>query len=117
MYRIAKQFSFCAMHHLTKVPEGHKCARPHGHNYTVHLVLESEHLDPCDFVLDYGELRRFAQWVDVRLDHRNLNEVLEFETTAENIARYIYEEWKGVWPSLVEVMVSETPKTWASYRE
>lgn len=35
MYRIGKRFMFEAAHHLPDLPEGHKCARLHGHSYTV----------------------------------------------------------------------------------
>jgi 6-pyruvoyltetrahydropterin/6-carboxytetrahydropterin synthase len=53
------------------------------------------------------------------LDHSVLNEVLPegYETTAEMIAQYIYEETKKRVPDDVwlKVVVSETPNSWVEY--
>ena len=37
-HTIGKRFSFEAGHRLGGLPEGHKCARPHGHSYTVEVI-------------------------------------------------------------------------------
>ncbi|MGB1561182.1 MAG: 6-pyruvoyl trahydropterin synthase family protein, partial [Sinimarinibacterium flocculans] len=37
-----KDFRFEAAHLLPKVPEGHKCARLHGHSYQVRITIEGE---------------------------------------------------------------------------
>ncbi len=117
MYRIAKQFSFDAAHWIAGLPEDHKCSRLHGHTYAVEVILEANHVDDVGFVIDYTELNRLKTWLDTVVDHRNLNEVFENDqTTAENIARWIYgiaSEW---WPQVAAIRVSETPKTWAEYR-
>ena len=34
---IFREFTFEAAHRLTHVPEGHKCARLHGHSYRVEI--------------------------------------------------------------------------------
>jgi len=74
-------------------------------------------LDKNDFVLDYGELWKFKKMIDEKLDHKHLNDVFEFKTTAENIAKWFYGFAKSIWPKVSAVRVSETPKTWAEYRE
>ena len=123
-YRIAKQFHFSASHTLEGLPEGHPCARLHGHNYVVWLELESDSLDEFGFVVDYGKLGEFKDWLDETFDHQHLNHVLNFQPSAENLARYFYlharrmlfaqdDELRRV----CAVRVSETPKTWAEYRE
>ncbi len=117
MYLIRKEFHFSASHQLAGLPDGHPCARLHGHNYRVELVLVAEELDATGFVVDYGDLRPFQQLIDDELDHRHLNEVLSFQTSAENIARYLFGRARERWPQVVAVRVSETPKTWAEYRE
>lgn len=117
MYRISKQFHFSAAHQLDLLPDEHPCSRLHGHNYVVEAVLESEELDQRGFVVDYNELVPIRDFVDETLDHRNLNEVLPYATTAENIARFLYETFKPVFPSLIAMRVSESPRTWASYEE
>lgn len=116
MYQIQKTFSFSASHVLMGLPDGHPCGRTHGHNYVVEVILESGDLDPVGFVVDYGELRVIKQYIDDVLDHRHLNEVLPVQPSAENIARHIYDRFKPVFPQLAEVRISETPKTWATYR-
>ena len=117
MYTIRKQFHFSASHVLDGLPPEHPCTRLHGHNYIVDIVLESETLDKYGFVVDYLDLKPLKTYIDNELDHRHLNDVLPFATTAENIARHLYEWSKERWPQVTAVCVSETPKTWAEYRE
>jgi 6-pyruvoyltetrahydropterin/6-carboxytetrahydropterin synthase len=114
-YEISKEFAFSAAHSLPFLPPDHKCHRLHGHNYIVVLVLGSDVLVD-HFVLDYGELAPVKRWIDDELDHRNLNDVCPYPTSAENLARWIYDEWRPRIPELIEVRVSETPKVWARYR-
>lgn len=116
MFEISKEFAFCAAHQLHGLPEGHKCGRLHGHNYRVVMVLASQTLDEYSFVVDYGDLKPVKDWIDDKLDHRNLNDVFHVPTTAENLAQQLFAFWRVRYPQLTEVRVSETPKTWATYR-
>jgi 6-pyruvoyltetrahydropterin/6-carboxytetrahydropterin synthase len=90
----------------------------HGHNYRVEIVLDADELDERGFVTDYGDLSPIRKWIDDHLDHRHLNDVLGSPeaTTAERLALGLFQRFDGMFPTLVEVRVSETPKTWASYR-
>ena len=115
MYRISKTFEFSAAHHLPYLPVHHKCRRPHGHNYTVTVVLECEVLDPDGFVTDYGKLEDVKLYIAAELDHRDLNDKLE-RPTAEFVAELIYNMAAPAHPLLSEVTVCETPKTSATYR-
>ncbi len=115
MYTIRKQFEFSASHQLSHLPSGHQCSRLHGHNYIVEVELQATELDNNGFVVDYGELKPFKEYIDSTLDHRHLNDVLGFHTTAENIARHLYSWCLSRWPQTIAVSVSETPKTWARY--
>ena len=117
MYEISKQFLFSASHQLDGLPPEHQCARMHGHNYIVELVLQAEALNEYGFVVDYLALRPFKTFIDENLDHRHLNDLFSFPTSAENLARYLYDWAKQKWPQVTAVRVSETPKTWAEYRE
>jgi len=112
-YRISKTFGFAAAHHLPQLPEGHKCRRVHGHNYRLTLVIAGE-LDDRDMVVDYGDLDRVRSWIAKTFDHRDLNQVID-HPTAERLAEYVFTRWAEVYPELVEVVVSETPDTTASY--
>lgn len=116
MYTITKQFHFSASHSLDGLRDEHPCARLHGHNYIVEVVLQSETLNEVGFIVDYGDLKPFKQYLDDALDHRHLNDLFEFQTSAENITRYLYEWCKERWPQTVAVRVSETLQTWAEYR-
>lgn len=115
MYRITKDFAFSASHVLTGLSPGHQCARLHGHNYVVRLMLTSDFLDATGFVWDYGRLDPFKRIVD-ELDHRHLNDLFpNFNPTAENLASWLLAEARRYMPDapVVAVGVSETPKTWA----
>lgn len=118
MYRITKEFSFEASHRLSHLPPDHKCNRLHGHSYRAEVVLESRELGADGFVRDYGELDSLKSFIDERLDHRHLDDVLPegMVSSAENLARFLYEFSAERWPEVVAVRVSETPKTWAEYR-
>ena len=115
-YEIQKEFHFSASHQLQGLPEGHQCGRLHGHNYIVVVVLGSNELDEHGFVVDYGELKPLKDFIDSKMDHRHLNDVFDFQTTAENMAKYLYDYAKGLWKEVIEVRISETPKTWSRYR-
>jgi 6-pyruvoyltetrahydropterin/6-carboxytetrahydropterin synthase len=123
VYSISKDFNFSASHQLNGLPEGHQCGRLHGHNYAVRLILSSDVLDDHGFVVDYGDLGWFKEWIDGHFDHKHLNDVVGFNPTAENLAHYLYvivadwldsEDFDHV---KLMVSVSETPKTWANYAE
>jgi 6-pyruvoyltetrahydropterin/6-carboxytetrahydropterin synthase len=117
MYTIAKRFAFSASHIIGGLPPEHPCARLHGHNYEVEVILQSPALDGVGFVRDYFELSALKQFLDATVDHKHLNEVLGHDkTTAESISKWIYDWCKLHWREVVAVRVCETPQTWAEYR-
>jgi 6-pyruvoyltetrahydropterin/6-carboxytetrahydropterin synthase len=120
MYRIAKEFSFSASHVLEGLAPGHPCAQLHGHNYVVEIVLGAEELDGAGFVVDYLQLAPVREMIDAELDHRHLNDVLPGATSAEALARWVYDRARQVLPAaaadrVLAVRVRETPKTWAEW--
>lgn len=115
MYKISKQFAFSASHILEGLPENHPCSRLHGHNYIITLHLKSAALNAAGFVRDYRELDKIKKYIDDTLDHRHLNDILPFNPTAENMAKYLFDLFKADIPELYAVEVSETPKTTAIY--
>lgn len=120
MYEISKRWTFDAAHHLDGLPHGHKCARVHGHTWTVEVVLASQTLVAPGFVTDFGELAPLGRYIADRLDHRNLNDALDTPPTSEGVARHLA-DWflihlqPLVAGRLVRVRVSETPTSSASY--
>lgn len=116
MYKISKKFSFSAAHSLLGLAEEHPCSRLHGHNYVVTVHLKSDKLNPQGFVRDYNELSFVKEYIDNKLDHRNLNDILApLNSSAENIAKFLFDAFKSHLPELYAVEVSETPKTSAIY--
>jgi 6-pyruvoyltetrahydropterin/6-carboxytetrahydropterin synthase len=119
-HTIGKRFSFSASHRLPGLPAGHKCGRPHGHNYTVELVLGCDELIEPGFVTDFTDLAPFKAYLDDTFDHRDLNEVLDRPPTSERLAEH-FAWWamEHLEPVLhgrvLRVRVSETDSTWAEY--
>lgn len=130
---ISKKFEFEMAHRLMHMPEGHKCARLHGHSYTVELVLASNKLDHTGFVLDYGELDWFKKLIDDKFDHRVLLAiddplcdriklaeglvVFHTQPSAEELTKFFFDlASPHLMGLLVAVRVYETRKTAAEYR-
>lgn len=88
MYYIKKTFEISASHSLTLSYES-KCTRLHGHNWIVTVYCRSRELNADGMIVDFTEVKRKVKKV---LDHQNLNEILPFNPTAENIARWITEQ-------------------------
>jgi len=115
MYTISKEFHFSASHQLFGLPVDHPCTRLHGHNYIVIVELTSVNLSKIGFVKDYRELEPIKKFIDENLDHRHLNDVLQFNPTAENIAKFFFKKFKKDFPQLSAIIVKETEKTAARY--
>jgi 6-pyruvoyltetrahydropterin/6-carboxytetrahydropterin synthase len=117
VYTISKKFDFSASHWIGNLPDDHPCSKLHGHNYCVEVVLQSEELNEVGFVRDYHELSEFKEFIDSTYDHKHLNDALGHDqTTAENIAKWLFDWCKQRWPEVSSLRVSETPKTWAIYQ-
>ena len=107
--RIFKDFSFEAAHRLPNVPEGHKCARLHGHSFRVRVVVDGP-VDPrTGWVMDFADLKAVNKPLHDRLDHRYLNDVAGLENpTSEVLARWIWDAIAPQLPLLAAVQVRET---------
>ncbi|MBB3187032.1 6-pyruvoyl trahydropterin synthase family protein [Microbacter margulisiae] len=115
MYIISKEFHFSASHALSRLPDDHQCRRVHGHNYVATMFFRSATLNETGFVIDYLDLDSIKQYVDAYLDHQHLNDILPFNPTAENLAKYLFDIFQPKFKELFKVEVSETPKTKAIY--
>jgi|TARA_R110000744_G_scaffold179217_2_gene298200 6-pyruvoyltetrahydropterin/6-carboxytetrahydropterin synthase len=119
-YEISKEFAWSASHVLNGLPEGHQCGRLHGHNYIARVTLGADDIDRRGFVYDYGDMKPLKELIDDLLDHRHLNDIGEIKQygnpTAENLSRWLYAKAESFGMPVVAVSISETPKTWATYR-
>jgi 6-pyruvoyltetrahydropterin/6-carboxytetrahydropterin synthase len=116
MMEIFREFTFEAAHRLPHVPEGHKCARLHGHSYRVEVHVQGEVGPDTGWVMDFGDLRAAFQPLHEQLDHRYLNEVPGLENpTSEVLARWIWDHLAEQLP-LSAVQVRETCTSGCIYR-
>lgn len=114
--RLAKSFGFEAAHWLPTFPEGHKCRRMHGHSFKVEIVVEGNVEPKKGFLIDYGDIKRAVAPLEVRLDHRVLNEIEGLENpTSEVIAAWVWDKLAPDLPLLSEVIVHETCTTRCHY--
>jgi 6-pyruvoyltetrahydropterin/6-carboxytetrahydropterin synthase len=98
------------------VPEGHKCARLHGHSFRVMLEVEGPTDADLGWLVDYGEIKRAYEPVREQLDHRYLNEIEGLENpTSEILAEWIFTRVSARLPQLRRVTVAETCTTRCIY--
>ena len=115
--RLVHEFKFEAAHKLPKVPEGHKCARLHGHSFKIELAIAGPVNPDTGWFIDFGDL--YDAWKPLYevLDHHYLNEVAGLENpTSEVLAKWIWDRMKKAIPSLDQVTVFETCDARCEYR-
>ncbi len=120
---VTKIFKFDAAHFL---PEHKgKCADIHGHTYRLEVTVARTDGDvlasgsSAGMVLDFGDLKEIVQREIIeKVDHKMLNDVLPFRTTAENMVVYFYEVLEQQLALLgVEVLKLKLWETQTSYAE
>ena len=131
MFTVSEEVTFCYGHRLMDYVG--RCARIHGHNARVELVLAAKTLDRRGFVMDFGDLEEVAKrFLDETLDHRLLlrrddpvipsltaaGEVfvaLDENPTAEFLARFIFEALTQKGIPLKAIRFWETATSVATY--
>jgi 6-pyruvoyltetrahydropterin/6-carboxytetrahydropterin synthase len=114
---IFKEFSFEAAHRLPNVPEGHKCARLHGHSYRVEIRVGGEVGGESGWVIDFADLSAAFKPLHAQLDHYYLNEIPGLENpTSEVLAKWIWDRLEATLSGLKEVIIRETCTSGCSYR-
>jgi len=89
---ISRTYQIEAAHRLPRVPEGHKCARLHGHSFRITLEIKGP-VDPeMGWIVDFADIDQAWKPIHDTIDHRYLNEIAGLENpTSELLARWILE--------------------------
>lgn len=101
MYYVCKTIEVSASHKL-QLDYDSPCGNLHGHNWKIKIWCKSETLNQNGMVVDFAHIKRV---IHGKLDHSNLNEVVTFNPTAENLAKWITEQIPECYK--VEIMESE----------
>ena len=113
---IFKVFTVEAAHRLPHVPEGHKCARLHGHSFRIELHLSGPVHPQAGWVMDFADVKAAFKPIYERLDHHYLNDIPGLENpTSEQLAKWIWDQTKPVLPLLSTVVVHETCTSGSRY--
>src|ERR1035437_9942372 len=113
MFEVTVEDTFAAGHYLR--------------NYKSRVTRAGAELDKAGLLLDFKDLREVMKHVIERLDHQMINEIEPFTVinpSAENLAKYFYDESNGKLKSVTsgrvrvkDVTVFETDTTTAKYSE
>ena len=125
MFEITVEAGFSSGHYLRNYHG--KCENPHGHNYRVLVTLAGEELDEAGLLLDFKLLKTLLRPVVERLDHLMINDIEPFNElnpSAENLARYFYQqtaqqlqEMTGGRVRVKDCTLFETDSSFARYYE
>lgn len=109
MYYVKKRLEIAACHRLELSYES-KCANLHGHNWIITVYCKARELNADGMVIDFKHIKN---QVSNYLDHGNLNELLPFNPTAENMAKWIVDNV----PCCYKADVQESENNIATYED
>ncbi len=123
MFELVVNGAFEAAHRLVNYPG--KCNRLHGHSWIVEMSVSGDKLDKIGMVADFKTLKSMLMEELDAMDHQYLNELeqfIEINPTAENIAQYIYNKLEkheifNGGCNLNYIKVWESPKSAVIYRK
>ena len=107
MYYVSKRLEIAGSHQL-RLPYESKCSNLHGHNWIVVVHCKSEHLNDSGMVVDFTVIKKLIHDL---MDHKCLNDLFDFNPTAENMAKYICDQV----PHCYKVEVQESEGNIATY--
>lgn len=104
---LKKEFTFDAAHHLNNYVG--KCADNHGHRFVLVVEISSNYDLEKGFRYDFGEMKKIiTEHIINKLDHKDLNRVLPYNPTAENICLWCMEQLFIIGYPVLSVTVYET---------
>src|ERR1700681_3042686 len=107
MFEVTVEQTFAAGHALRNYRG--KSENVHGHNYRVRVTVQGSQLDATGLLVDFLEVSRLISGTVEYLDHRFINDLPPFDQlnpSAENIAKYFYDQVSGGLKSEVAARVS-----------
>ena len=114
---VFKSFTIEAAHQLPHVPEGHQCARVHGHSFVIERWVNGVVGGRSGWVIDFAEISDAFRPLQQQLDHRMLNDIEGLANpTSENLAIWIWDRVSGALRGLSKVVVRETATSGCVYR-
>lgn len=84
---VGKTFHFDASHYLPNY--NGKCRNLHGHTWTMDIEIEGLIDEDTGIVIDFVRLREMVDSLLGKLDHRNLNDLLD-NPTCENLVNWVW---------------------------
>jgi 6-pyruvoyltetrahydropterin/6-carboxytetrahydropterin synthase len=99
--------------HFLKEYRG-KCEKVHGHTFQVEVQIEVTELDHTGIGVDFTEIKNTLS--EILPDHTLLNDVYDFNPSAENLSRHFFHELKKHYP-VKAVTVWESEDASATYSE
>lgn len=120
MFELTVRSDFSSAHFLRDY-DG-KCRNLHGHTWQVAVTVSGDKLNDIGVMADFVEMKQQLNSILVRLDHSCLNDHEYFKVnnpTVENLARFIFQEYKRLIAplKLVKVQVWESDRADVVYYE
>lgn len=88
MYSVSKRMEIAGAHNLALNYDS-PCSNIHGHNWIVTVFCGANQLDENGMIVDFAKVKKV---IHGKLDHQYVNDVVDFNPTAENMAKWIADE-------------------------
>ena len=99
IYSVSKRMEIAAAHQL-KLSYESKCKNLHGHNWIITVYLVScNKLNQDGMIFDFKHIKNK---IHARLDHAYINEDIPYNPTAENMARWVVEQFPECYKAVVQ---------------
>lgn len=88
IFYVEKRMTFAAAHHLS-LPYVSPCTHVHGHEWVVKIGINGSKLNKEGMLCDFKKIK---DCITRKYDHTCLNDHVEFNPTAENLAKQICQD-------------------------